>query len=67
LKIVGEMTIILEKSNQVDFHTNLYQIIEPFKEEFPKLAKLAILDLFTPIAYQILLKMLIYLFNIKHK
>jgi hypothetical protein len=31
------MTLILENTNQVEFHTNLYEIIEPFEKEFSEL------------------------------
>ena len=31
------MTLILENTNQVESHTNLYEIIEPFEKEFSEL------------------------------
>tara|TARA_B110000114_G_scaffold130770_1_gene136968 strand:+ start:1031 stop:1324 length:294 start_codon:yes stop_codon:yes gene_type:complete len=31
------MTLILENTKQVEFHTELYEIIKPFEEEFSKL------------------------------
>jgi len=31
------MTLILENTNQMEFHTNLYEVIEPFEKEFSDL------------------------------
>ena len=31
------MTLILENTNQLEYHTNVYEIIEPFKGEFSNL------------------------------